>query len=143
MTCRSGTVTGGGWQFLALFRGKDYGEIVEAGRGEVVDTSQPWVKQGPHGQFSASGLHTSAEHDKGRHGCTAVAMDVMWLPWMYGGLQERRRQDQVSPNNRHCLCLFPMCRACSHLLVHFCELLQSQLTGGINKKESWTSTTHA
>lgn len=38
----------------------------------------------------------------------------------------------MSPNNRHCLCLFPMCRACSHLLVHFCELLQSQLTGGIN-----------
>lgn len=132
MTCRSGTVTGGGWQFLALFRGKDYGKIVEAERGEVVDTSQPWAKQGAHGQFSASGLHTSAEHDKGCHGCMAVSRK--------GAM---RRQDQVSPNNRHCLCLFPMCRACSHLLVHFCELQQSPLTGGINKKESWTSTTHA
>lgn len=93
MTCRSGTVTGGGWQFLALFRGKDYGEIVEAERGEVVDTSQPWAKQGAHGQFSVSGLHTSAEHEKGRHGCMAVAMDVWWLPWMYGSLQERSYEE--------------------------------------------------
>lgn len=81
-----------------------------------------------------------------------VTMDVWQSPWMYGGCRgcmavsrkgAMRRQDQVSPNNRHCLCLFPMCRACSHLLVHFYELLQSPLTGGINKKESWTSTTHA
>lgn len=76
----------------------------------------------------------SAEHNKGRHACMAVS-----------GKGVLRSQDQVSPSSlhRHCLCLDPMCRACSHLLVHFCELLQPQLTGGIIKKESWTSMTHA
>lgn len=86
----------------------------------------------PMGSSQPLAYTLSAEHNKGRHACMAVS-----------GKGALRRQEQVSPSNCHCLCLDPMCRACSHLLVHFCELLQPQLTGGIIKKESWTSRIHA